>query len=126
MAKQAIEPRFCQCGCGGRTKIAHESNPRKGTIKGQPLRFLHGHHGRRRFLPFKQAREFVRALGLESQREWNAYCRSGDRPSDIPAAPDQVYKNEWAGLGDFLGTENISTGSRSFLPFGRHVSLPSV
>jgi hypothetical protein len=94
MAKQAIEPGFCQCGCGGRTKIAKESDPKRGWMKGRPLRFLRGHSARKKFLPFKQAREFVRSLGLKSQAEWDVYCRSGNRPHDIPATPEQSYKKD--------------------------------
>ena len=37
---------MCQCGCGGRTKIATASAPARKEYKGQPLRFIHGHHGR--------------------------------------------------------------------------------
>jgi hypothetical protein len=71
MEKLAIEPGFCQCGCGGKTKIATtQNNARMGWIKGQPMRFLPGHRARVRFLPFKETREFARALGLKSTAEW--------------------------------------------------------
>ena len=35
---------FCLCGCGKKTKIAYESSTRNGWIKGQPLKYLHGHN----------------------------------------------------------------------------------
>lgn len=35
---------FCQCGCKRRTHIATRNDPRWGFIKGQPVRFLKGHH----------------------------------------------------------------------------------
>ena len=38
---------LCECGCGERTKIAHRNSKRYGWIKGQPLRFVHGHNRRR-------------------------------------------------------------------------------
>lgn len=38
-----IQPGFCHCGCGGRTKIATRTRPHLGTVKGQPLRYLQGH-----------------------------------------------------------------------------------
>ncbi|MCL4473532.1 MAG: HNH endonuclease [Actinobacteria bacterium] len=41
-----IIPGFCQCGCGGKTKIAKWNDARKGQVKGQPLRFIHNHHRR--------------------------------------------------------------------------------
>jgi len=44
--------------------------------------------------PFKEAREFVRSLGLKGYDEWYEYCKSGNKPDDIPAKPWHVY-NEW-------------------------------
>jgi len=35
---------FCQCGCGEKTKLASQNDSRTGSIKGQPLRFIHGHN----------------------------------------------------------------------------------
>jgi hypothetical protein len=44
--------------------------------------------------PFKEAKEFVRGLGLKQQKEWLDYCASGNKPDDIPSNPWSVYK-EW-------------------------------
>jgi HNH endonuclease len=41
---------LCQCGCGQRTTIARGTNRSKGWEAGQPLRFVNGHHGRKRNL----------------------------------------------------------------------------
>ena len=46
------------------------------------------------YRPFKEAREFVRSLGLKGQKEWKEYCASGNKPDDIPSAPWSTYK-EW-------------------------------
>jgi hypothetical protein len=35
--------RSCQCGCGGVTTLAKRSDPRTGSVAGEPLRFLPGH-----------------------------------------------------------------------------------
>jgi rhodanese-related sulfurtransferase len=59
---------------------------------------------KREFLPFEEARTFVHSLGLHGARQWSAYCRSGARPSSIPAQPHTVYSDEWKGWGDYLGT----------------------
>jgi hypothetical protein len=60
--------------------------------------------GRANWRPFDDARAFVRTLGLKSQDDWNAYCRSGKKPNDIPVTPDRAYADDgWAGLFDFLG-----------------------
>ena len=34
---------LCECGCGKFTKFATKTSKQSGWIKGQPLRFLHGH-----------------------------------------------------------------------------------
>lgn len=58
----------------------------------------------RRFLSFKNARRFVRKLNLKNQKEWQLYATSNERPSDIPNTPSKVYKKEWKGLRDWLGS----------------------
>jgi hypothetical protein len=35
---------LCQCGCGEPTKLAPQTRRKKGWVKGEPQRFLHGHH----------------------------------------------------------------------------------
>ena len=61
--------------------------------------------------PFKEARAFARNLGLKSRAEWHEYCKSGKKPSDIPNAPDQQYRETgWAGFGDWLGIDNRRIG----------------
>jgi len=70
------------------------------------------------FRDFKSAREFVRSLGLKNQKEWTAYCKSGNKPDDIPAGPREHYKKEWKGIGNWLGTGTQSDKykkSRSFI-----------
>jgi hypothetical protein len=60
------------------------------------------------FRDFESAREFARSLGLKNYTEWNDYCKSGNKPEDIPAIPSRTYKNKgWIGMGDWLGTGNV-------------------
>jgi len=47
----------------------------------------------KQFRPYKEAREFVRSLGLKGYDDWEKYCVSGDKPNDIPSNPWQVYSN---------------------------------
>jgi len=49
--------------------------------------------------PFEEAREYVRGLGLSST-DWAKWCKSDERPKDIPTRPDHQYKTEWGGWGD--------------------------
>ena len=57
------------------------------------------------------------ALGLKNQAEWTAYCQSGTKPADIPRNANQVYRAEWRGFGDWLGTGTVATFDRSYRPF---------
>jgi superfamily II DNA or RNA helicase len=64
---------------------------------------------------FDDARAFARSLGLKSQREWQAYCRSGKKPHDIPSAPYSVYADAgWAGMSDWLGNGKGRNGWQPF------------
>lgn len=60
--------------------------------------------GRKAFMDFKDAREFVLALKLETCEDWVEWSSSGDRPINIPSCPRNVYKNKgWDGWRDWLG-----------------------
>lgn len=48
-----IKPGFCHCGCGGKTKIASSTMKSRGWVKGEPLRYIHGHHRRRFSISYK-------------------------------------------------------------------------
>ena len=55
---------------------------------------------------FEDAKEYVQALKLKNQSEWQAYAKSPMRPKDIPSTPQRVYKNKgWNGLADWLGNK---------------------
>ncbi len=69
------------------------------------------------YRPYKEAREFVRSLGLKTAKEWREYCNSGNKPDDIPTAPNGTYKKEWKGFGDWTGTGRIADRDRVFRPF---------
>lgn len=68
----------------------------------------------REFLPFENAREFVRSLKFKNTDEWKEYSKSGERPNNIPSAPDYTYKNEgWVNWNNFLGVVK----KERFMPF---------
>jgi len=70
------------------------------------------------FLPFEEAREFVRSLNLKNHTEWREWFKIGMRPSNIPTNPNKIYKNKgWLGWGDFLGTGNVAPKNRTYLTF---------
>jgi len=67
---------------------------------------------------FKEARAYVRTLGIKSQREWNEFCKSGKKPDNIPSTPSKTYKNKgWVSWGDWLGNEKISNINRQYKTF---------
>ena len=56
------------------------------------------------FRSFEDARAYVRALGLKSAKEWQAWSKSGARPHDMPSHPQMTYASSgWLSYGDFLG-----------------------
>jgi hypothetical protein len=65
-----------------------------------------------RFLPFNEARKFVRSLGFKTVKEWARYSSSGKRPKDIPSNPAISYKKEYIGGIDWVGFSE-----ERFLPF---------
>ena len=74
----------------------------------------------KKYRSFEDARKFIHSLGIKSQREWQAYCKSGNKPDDIPSSPVRPYKNKgWKGYGDWLGTYSVSPKQRheQFLPY---------
>jgi len=60
-------------------------------------------------LPFIEAREFVRNLGLKNTYEWEEYKRGNLNqlehiPNNIPKSPSTYYKDDgWIGMHDWLG-----------------------
>jgi hypothetical protein len=70
-----------------------------------------------KYKPFEESKRFVRKLGLKNQNEWREYSKSTDKPLDIPADPSAVYKEDWKGMGDWLGTEFIAPQNRIYKSF---------
>jgi hypothetical protein len=60
--------------------------------------------GQGAMLSFLVARAIVRKLKLKSHKEWLAWSKSGQRPSNIPTNPDKVYRDDgWISMPDWLG-----------------------
>ena len=79
---------------------------------------LAGRHGQT-FLPFKHALLYARSLMRKTKKGWEAWCKSGVRPANIPSHPETVYKHDgWQGYGHWLGTGNDGVKKdKQFLPF---------
>jgi superfamily II DNA or RNA helicase len=70
------------------------------------------------YLSYQEVKEFVHKLGLKNQNEWREYCKSKNKPDNIPANPRGVYKNNgWISMGDFLGTGYVNNSERIYLSY---------
>jgi len=57
-----------------------------------------------KFRDFKKAREFSRLLKFKNKKEWEDWCKSPNKPKDIPILPNVAYKNNgWKNYKDWLG-----------------------
>ena len=78
-----------------------------------------------RFRRFKEARVFVRGLGLKGESEWRDFRKGnlpekGTLPSDIPTNPNATYADEgWLGMGDWLGTGTVAPFLRKYRSFNQ-------
>jgi len=68
----------------------------------------------RKYRSFTQAKKFVHALELKNENEWNLYSKSDTKPNDIPQSAKRIYKKEWIGMGDWLGTGIIASQKMIF------------
>jgi hypothetical protein len=59
---------LCKCGCGAETSLAKRTDPRYGTVEGQPLNYVTGHHNTKRKLPVEEA---ARRLAI-SRKTWRS------------------------------------------------------
>ncbi len=98
---------YCASGEKPATLPSHPEHAYKGKWKnwGDWL-------GTREYLPFEEARAFVRALGLKDHRAWRDYCTSGEKPAEVPACPNLVYPHVFRGWGDWLGVPSRWTKRR--------------
>ncbi len=62
----------------------------------------------RKYLSYLAAKKFVHKLNINSTTEWYKYCESGKKPSQIPRQVKTVYKNEFEGWDEFLGSNQIN------------------
>ncbi len=69
------------------------------------------------WMPFEEAREYVRTLNLRNQRSWFKFCKSPKKPKNIPTAVSRMYKSEWKDWGDFLGHGRVATYNVKYVNF---------
>jgi hypothetical protein len=74
------------------------------------------------YLAFEDAKQYVRALRFTNAAKFRAWSigELKDLPSKplfIPSNPHQVYRDEFQGYADFLGTGNLAPYRRQFAAF---------
>jgi superfamily II DNA/RNA helicase len=81
------------------------------------------------YLPFGEAREFVRSLNLKSRDEWKSYIKNVKEgkeniPQNIPMNPHIVYQNSgWININDWIKSKQESehkettSSNMKYLPF---------
>ena len=65
---------------------------------------------------YDESKKFVRPLKLKNYNDWLEYCKSGNKPKNIPEEPWKVYEQEWCGNIPFLGVHappSVDLGYRS-------------
>lgn len=68
----------CQCGCGESVAIAKQNNSKFGHVKGQPVRFISGHHRRGVHPPLEDRfRTGVDMRGPDDCWPWTKGCLPG-------------------------------------------------
>lgn len=78
---------YCQCECGGKTKIAERTDKRRGWVEGQPIRFIYGHHQRGPGPGRYQRRPLAEGF-------WEKVNRDGPMPSPEAVAVHPEIKGE--------------------------------
>jgi hypothetical protein len=61
------------------------------------------------FYSYKDAKKYAQTLNLKSRENWKELSRRKKLPDNIPASVNEVYKNEWEGWGEFLGTGRVAS-----------------
>ena len=66
----------------------------------------------KQFLPFDEALRVAQHLRLVNQAEWQLWCRTGARPANVTAGPDQVYVHDgWWGWEHWLSHANLDAAT---------------
>ena len=110
--KQGIKtvPKFNEWSSQGKRPIFIPANPQKfykdwidwDDFLGRDKKII---------LSFEDAREFAHSLNLQFNSDWIKLHKEGKIPN-ISRYPNEPYKKEWKGWGDFLGTGNLSPSDK--------------
>jgi len=57
---------------------------------------------------YNEAKKYVQKLNIKTEKEFRNFIKTGEKDKKLPNNPSLYYKDEWKGIGDFLGTGNKS------------------
>jgi len=60
-----------------------------------------------RFPSYEHAKKIVHKHKIKSKSEWDKFRKTKQFPIGIPKDPPSVYRDEWKGWADWLGTNNV-------------------
>lgn len=99
---------YCLCGCGGKTNLARKTSTTEGAKKGEPRRFIHGHHARKSNSPVEWNEEIgaytvgltrgrfaiIDAVDVDrvSQYRWITQLHEGDRAYAVGTVNSRLVK----------------------------------
>ena len=59
------------------------------------------------WMSYEEAKALVQMKGINSVVQFSEWSKSEDRPFNFPSLPPSVYKRDWVGWGEFLGTGRV-------------------
>lgn len=72
-----------------------------------------------KWLTYEEAKEYVHSLNLKSYRDWFNYCKSGNKPKNIPSAPKSIYKDDWNDMNEWLGIYEKTKTNTKWMEYKR-------
>lgn len=70
---------YCHCGCGQRTSIARQSHHFHGWVKGEPMRYVHGHNGAKTPIPSPEQYRLAREAAYPDISYGYCCCGCGEK-----------------------------------------------
>jgi superfamily II DNA or RNA helicase len=71
------------------------------------------------FLSYEKAKKYAQSLKLKSSHSWYLHTLKKGFPNNIPSDPRAFYKNQFEGMGVFLGTGNVKAGSIKYVDYNK-------
>ena len=74
-------------------------------------------HKNKEWMSYQEAKTFIQTQGIQTSREFRKWIQSDQRPENFPSTPYKVYRSQWTGWGDFLGTRNTANRKQEWMSY---------